>query len=173
MKSFGTSAAVLACLLALLAVRQVLAQASKPKTSAKPADGKSTTVEKERQPAKKPVATSVNTSDKKTTGTAPGRLPRFFGQLDLDDQQRAKIQAIQDKYDVKLRNLRQQIASLKADWDSQIQAVLTPAQSKKLEAIKAMPPQNSRTETKTTMSKKATRSTASTMPKKSSGTKTT
>jgi Spy/CpxP family protein refolding chaperone len=150
-----------------MAVSKALAQASKPKAPSRQADGRTSTVEKERPLAAKPVATS----DKKATATESARLPRFFVRLDLDDQQRAKIQAIQDRYEVKLKNLRQQIDSLRADWDSQIHAVLTAAQLKKLNEIKASSSQSSSAKTKTTMSKKSTRSSAITKTNKASGAK--
>ncbi|MFW6125155.1 MAG: hypothetical protein ACOC46_03315 [Pirellulales bacterium] len=66
------------------------------------------------------------------------RLPNYFGQIGLSDEQREEIYAIQAEYGPKIRELQQKIAALRDHRDEAARAVLTDAQREQLdELIKA------------------------------------
>jgi Spy/CpxP family protein refolding chaperone len=65
------------------------------------------------------------------------RVPQYYGQLDLTDEQKTKIYSIQDSYKAQLEELRAKIDALEAKEDSEINAVLKPEQLKKLAEVKA------------------------------------
>ena len=68
---------------------------------------------------------------------APNRLPANYGKLDLADDQKDKIYAIQSVYDPKIDALLAQIEALKDKQEAEIDAILKPAQLKKLAEIRA------------------------------------
>lgn len=61
-----------------------------------------------------------------------GRLPIYFGQVGLSEEQRTKIYGIQAEYGKQLDDLRKQVAAIEAKRDGEVEAVLTDAQKKKL-----------------------------------------
>jgi Spy/CpxP family protein refolding chaperone len=93
--------------------------------------------------AKKEVAPSESkAATKKEPGAkATGRLPKFYGQLDLDDDQQSKIAAIQESYRSRSAELRKQIATLSAERDEEISRVLKPKQREQLKALMAEEPE--------------------------------
>lgn len=60
------------------------------------------------------------------------RLPNYYGQLDLTDEQKTKVYAVQDKYEGQIDALEKQIEDLKAKRAVESEAVLTADQKKKL-----------------------------------------
>ncbi len=72
-----------------------------------------------------------------TTGKKlAGRLPRFFASI-VDQEQRDEIYQIQATYREKLAALEQELAELKEAEMSAMEGVLTTAQRKKLDEIRA------------------------------------
>ncbi len=63
---------------------------------------------------------------------AARRLPPGYGQLELTDDQREKVYAVQEKHAAQLAKLNQDIADLRAKISSESEAVLTPAQRSQL-----------------------------------------
>ncbi len=63
------------------------------------------------------------------------RLPRYFGQLDLDEQQRDEVYAIQADYGEQIEKLREQLADVQQQRDEDLQDVLTPAQRKEFSKL--------------------------------------
>lgn len=96
------------------------------KTSAKPrkaTEAAATASKTEAEPAKAPAVTRRR------------RLPRFFGQLALDEDQREAIYAIQEKFQAELDELQKQIDARTMDRDTEISGVLKPSQQKQLEEL--------------------------------------
>jgi len=82
--------------------------------------------------------------DKKPEGKAPAaakksvnRLPNNFAKLSLSDEQKKKILDIQAANDSKIAELTAQLNALKDKEQADVEAVLTPDQSKLLAEIKA------------------------------------
>jgi len=71
-------------------------------------------------------------SDRKKARKFRGRLPQYYGQIGLSDKQRKKIYSIQISYREQLQKLEQQLRDLRAKQGSEIDAVLTSEQKKKL-----------------------------------------
>jgi Spy/CpxP family protein refolding chaperone len=85
---------------------------------------------------KKPDAAKAG--DKKAEAKKSGnRLPANFGKLDLSDDQKTKIYAVQDTYDTQIDELTAKLKSLKEKQDTEIEAVLKPEQAKQLADLRA------------------------------------
>jgi Spy/CpxP family protein refolding chaperone len=56
------------------------------------------------------------------------RVPQYFGQVDLSDEQREKLYSIREKNSKKLDQLEAELVALRATILSDSEAVLTPAQ---------------------------------------------
>ena len=66
-----------------------------------------------------------------------GRLPAHYGKLGISSDQRAKIYGVQATYKKQIADLQKQIDGLKAKQNTEVQAVLTADQKKKLDEILA------------------------------------
>lgn len=64
-----------------------------------------------------------------------GRLPAQYGKLGLSDEQRYEIYSVQANYRKQIDELQKQIDSLKTKQSSEIEAVLTADQKKKLDEL--------------------------------------
>ena len=60
------------------------------------------------------------------------RLPNYYAQVGLSGEQREKIYGLQMKYRTQLEELEKQIAVLKTKRDTEIHAVLTDSQKRRL-----------------------------------------
>ena len=58
------------------------------------------------------------------------RLPNYFNKLDLSEEQRQQIYALQYKYDKEIDSLEAQLKTLRAKRDAELLTVLTPQQKK-------------------------------------------
>jgi Spy/CpxP family protein refolding chaperone len=77
-------------------------------------------------------------SDKKDTpGKARGTLPQYWKQLGLSEEQRQKIYATQNKYQVQIDQLSQQIQELRKHRQSELEKILTDEQKARLRKILA------------------------------------
>lgn len=65
-----------------------------------------------------------------------GRLPRYYGQLDLKDEQVADIYKVQAEYNEQIQELEDKLAALKEKLDSECEKVLTAAQRKTLASLR-------------------------------------
>ena len=63
------------------------------------------------------------------------RLPRFYGQIGLEEKQREEIYGIQADYKKDIDELEEQLAELRADMKKDIEDVLTDDQLDKLEDL--------------------------------------
>ena len=100
------------------------------------------------KPAEKPAAPAVKPAEKatETKATEKGaekteekktanRLPSNYGKLGLTDAQKTKIYGVQDKHEKEIDGLTEKLKAAKAKRDTEIEAVLTPAQKKSLKEI--------------------------------------
>ena len=100
------------------------------------------------KPADKPAAPAVKPADKATETKATekaaekteekksaNRLPSNYGKLGLTDAQKTKIYGVQDKHEKEIDALTEKLKAAKAKRDTEIEAVLTPAQKKSLKEI--------------------------------------
>lgn len=92
---------------------------------------------------KKPAASAPATTQEKPAAVQPkpaatqrrqpaGRLPNYYGQLGLSNEQRLKVYAVQAKYAEEIQALRKQIAELEAKRDGEIDALCTETQKTQL-----------------------------------------
>lgn len=81
--------------------------------------------------------TSTKPTPAKVTKKPSGRLPAQYGKLGLSTEQRTKIYEIQADYKKQIGDLQKQIDALKGKQTSDIQAILTPDQKKKLDELLA------------------------------------
>ncbi len=84
-------------------------------------------------------ATSKAQAKKAAAKAEPGvrRLPPGYGQLELSEEQREKVYAVQEKHAAELARLNQQITELRAKINTESEAVLTPAQRTQLNRYRA------------------------------------
>lgn len=88
---------------------------------------------------------STNGQEKEAAQAAPakvakkpsGRLPAQYGKLGLSDEQRYEIYGVQATYKKQIDELEKQIDSLKAKQKTEVEAVLTADQKKKLDELLA------------------------------------
>lgn len=64
------------------------------------------------------------------------RVPQYFAQVDLTDEQREKLYSIREKHSKKLDQLEAELAALRATILSDSEAVLTPAQRTALNKLR-------------------------------------
>lgn len=89
------------------------------------------------QSKKKSSATKKSTSSKsRSTKAATGRLPIYFGQVDLKPEQREEVYKIQGSYKDKIEKLQKELDALKAKQMKEIEGVLTSTQKKKLASLR-------------------------------------
>lgn len=69
---------------------------------------------------------------------AKPRLPNFYGQVGLSDEQKDKVEGIQKKYEPQIADLRAKIKELQGKLDTEAKSVLTADQKKKLEELVAL-----------------------------------
>ena len=55
-------------------------------------------------------------------------LPTYYGMIGVSDEQREKLYEIQDRYEVKLEALREQLKALVRERDAELEKELTPGQ---------------------------------------------
>ena len=65
------------------------------------------------------------------------RVPQYFGQVDLTEEQREKIYAVRAKYAAKQDQLEAQLEEIRASVLRESEAVLTPAQKTALSKLRA------------------------------------
>lgn len=80
--------------------------------------------------------------EKKPEGKGPAkkvqnRVPDNFGKLNLSDEQKTKIYAVQAAHQAKIDELNAQLKALKEKIQAEVDAILTPDQLKQLNEIRA------------------------------------
>ncbi|MDB5388148.1 MAG: hypothetical protein JWM11_3794 [Planctomycetaceae bacterium] len=95
------------------------------------------------------VGTFVSAQDKKTDAVkatekkadapkkATSRLPDYFNKLELSDDQKTKIHAVQATYGAQIADLKAKLKALDEKQDTEVEAVLTPDQLKSLTELRA------------------------------------
>jgi Spy/CpxP family protein refolding chaperone len=108
------------------------------KPTAKPKSTKGAT-EDSSSAKKKPAKGSEedSKSEKKPFGGPGPRLPPYWGKLELPDEQREKVLAIQEKHRKKINELRAALEKAESERDNEMLAALTPAQREELTKLKA------------------------------------
>lgn len=81
--------------------------------------------------------TATQAAPAKVAKKPAGRLPAQYGKLGLSDEQRHKIYDVQAIYRKQIDELEKQIDGLKAKQKTEIEAVLTADQKKKLDDLLA------------------------------------
>ena len=112
----------------------------------------------------KTKTTKAKTSQKETSKYH--RLPTYFGQLELKDEQKTKIYSVREKIGPKIAALQAKIDKLKEDMDKEMTDVLTSTQKKSLAKLK-----NGGSATKTVSSTKAKKASAGKATSKKASTK--
>ena len=88
--------------------------------------------------APKKVAPAKDKADaKEAPKSKSARLPNYYGDLGLNDEQKEKVRTIVAGYDAKIADLEKQLAALKQKRDSETEAVLTAAQKTQLAQVRA------------------------------------
>jgi transcription initiation factor TFIIIB Brf1 subunit/transcription initiation factor TFIIB len=86
---------------------------------------------------KKAAPKARKAADKSASAKSPpARLPRYYSQLDLEDDQQQKLRELQQQFARQLADLREQIAKLQKERDDQLEAVLKPAQKRRLKELR-------------------------------------
>ncbi|HBN75975.1 MAG TPA: hypothetical protein DD473_09175 [Planctomycetaceae bacterium] len=67
-----------------------------------------------------------------TTARSKNRLPNYYGQIGLSDEQRTKIYGIQAEFRTKSEELIRQLEDMRTEETLEIQSVLTPEQRTEL-----------------------------------------
>jgi hypothetical protein len=65
----------------------------------------------------------------------PLRLPRYFTQLDLQDEQREQMAILLRDYRVRMEALREHLQTLEATQAEELRELLTPSQARKLDRL--------------------------------------
>ncbi len=166
-RTIGTSSVVV-CLVALLMIHDSLGQErSSPKSKTAVAAKSTRAAAAAQSPsnkdsgsgttaATKTDATDIDDSPKKRSRR---RLPRYFGQLYLDKEQRENVYSIQESYQQQLDDLAMRMAALKSERDAKIRQVLKPAQQRELSSLA-----NARAKTKPTSKPKTVREVTKSQP---------
>jgi Spy/CpxP family protein refolding chaperone len=84
---------------------------------------------------KKDAPAGKQDKDDPNTGKLTGRLPQNWGKIGLTDDQKKEIYKIQHKYDTEIDKLDAKIKELRKTKDTEIKAILTPDQQKRLAEI--------------------------------------
>lgn len=97
---------------------------------------------------------ATDNKEKETTKRDPARrVPRHFGKVGLTSDQKERIYRIQAKHHEKIAELQKQLDQLRAEMNSECEAVLTPEQKKLLERLRK-PGSNAAKETDKTVEAK-------------------
>jgi hypothetical protein len=134
-------------------VAAVLARAEPAADRASTADTKvagdpSAGVPAAREPHSRAVTQSSPESSQKDTADAdeaadsvvavrPARLPRFYAQLELTDEQKQQVLLIQQQYGQREAELQRQLETLLSERDAKTKQVLTRSQQRKLNQLQA------------------------------------
>lgn len=107
----------------------------------KPKSVRSTAKEEPKTKADAPataVSKTQKTSEKKAAAGRPtARLPRFYSQLELQEDQREKLLELQQQFAQQIAALREQITKLLKERDAQLVSVLKPGQKRRLKELQA------------------------------------
>ncbi len=126
MKSFGVKAIVACCVLSLVALTHTLDGSAAAQENAESPTPKMMPKKRAEKPK---TATKKKPKARKKAG---GRLPAYYGQIELSDEQREKIYGIQRGYREQIQELRKQLQALEAKQKEEINEVLTEEQKAKL-----------------------------------------
>lgn len=113
---------LICCMLLGMAISVMTATESMAQTTAKSKDT-----------AKSPAARSTEPAK---ASAEFRRVPQYFAQVDLTDEQREKLYSIREKHSKKLDQLEAELAALRATILSDSEAVLTPAQRSNLNKLR-------------------------------------
>lgn len=139
--------AVFACLVALMLTPEAQAQSSEPQSSEaiqtreRTEKGETSSLASGEESGLKSLA---NAPESQSPPRAIRRLPRYYGRLNLDDNQRSDIYAIQEKYYAKIDELQKRLDALKVQRNVEIQEVLSPEQARRLADLVAAAAANRR-----------------------------
>ncbi len=93
--------------------------------------------------SQKSKSTRSKSSDKSSSKSATaksktigGRLPAYFGQVGLKDEQRQEVYEIQASYREKIEALEKELADLRAKMNKDLEGVLTTTQKRKLSSLR-------------------------------------
>ena len=109
---------------------------------------------------KKSSSRSTKSSSKsrstKSKSSSKNRLPAYYAQIGLKDEQRDEIYEIQDSYRKEIAALQKKLDDLREDMTDEIEDVLTRTQKTKLNALKRAAASGSKSSGSKTSSKSGT-----------------
>ncbi len=97
---------------------------------------KSETKKSTKKSTSRKSTSKTKSSKAKKSSDVKHRLPFYYGKLELTDEQRAEIYAIQDKHDPKIEELKAQLAKLRETREKEFSTVLTTSQRKTLAGLR-------------------------------------
>ena len=108
----------------------------------------------------KPAASSGVDSTRKAADTSKDaadyrRVPQYFGQVGLSDEQREKIYGVRERYAVQQAKLEEELAALQDKVMRECEAVLTPAQRTELTKLRGEAKAKAKAKSKTKAAGKA------------------
>ena len=105
----------------------------------KPKPARSTAEEEPKTKAEPPATTTSKTrktTERKVPADRPtARLPRFYSQLELQEDQREKLLGLQQQFAQQIAALREEITKLQQEREAQLMSVLKPGQKRRLKEL--------------------------------------
>jgi hypothetical protein len=102
-------------------------------------------------PAASPV--SGETASDKPARRKP--LPNYYGKIGVSDEQREKLYAVQDLYEVKLERLRKELKDTVQERDQKLELLLTESQRTRLQELREEAKKNAEAKAAARASEKA------------------
>jgi hypothetical protein len=131
----GSTRVLVGAVFALVAVAMAVAGGlaiGQPPSSAEARSGEAPAAKSKESPAETPVPEDAKPKKREFRG----RLPAYYNRV-VDEEQRAKIYAIQREYAPKIDALKAQLEALTAERNEKVVAVLTPEQRTTVEKLRA------------------------------------
>jgi hypothetical protein len=82
-------------------------------------------------------------------------LPTYYGKIGVSDEQREKLYAVQDLYEVKLERLRKELKETVQERDQKLELLLTQSQQARLKELRDEAKKNAEAKAATKSSEKA------------------
>ena len=144
----------------------VSAQSSRSKSSSQKRSSSKSSKSKSKAKSGSSSSRSRSSSSKSKSSASGHRLPAYYAQVGLKDEQRDEIYEIQDKFKSEIQALEKKLADLREKMNDDIEDVLTRTQKTKLNALKRAASSGSKSSsTKSSSSKKSSSSRSSSKKK--------
>ena len=87
-------------------------------------------------PAAAQKAAVVQTEKTDETPIFKGRLPNYYGQVGISEEQRQNVYRIQSEYEERIEKLLDELEELRADRDAEVAGVLTDEQQAEVDRLR-------------------------------------